>query len=367
MPPENTGETKSDIEVPTPPPITEEAFDDNALAKELASLDRDESPTTEDSKAEEVESKSDAPEEPQKDEGDEPANDNEVTEESEGEEGDNPADEGSPDDEGAEPSEETDPETLKRFEMIAKREKRAAEKLAKKEVEITEKLKELEEGNKELRAYQEARERAKYDPAAVLEALGLSEEDFEPAARALYARSKDAAENPKLKEAASRTMRERELYDRVEKAEKALENLQTQIRDEKQTAENEQKVSKFMGDVEKSVDESSAPLVHRLISNLPDKARNQLRQVAEYMVHRDEEVPDPKDVVRELEKIRRNELSELGIEYPSKKKETKPEPATEKPMAKTLSSETGTTKPRSEPLGDEDIDAQIIKELREMG
>jgi hypothetical protein len=266
-----------------------------------------------------------------------------------------------------------DPELERRLEQLQRQEKRAKDAVtaarAELEQERTAFERERTEWKPKVERFEALAGRAKYDPASVLLELGLEDADFEQAARQLYALSVEGKKNPALRQQSAQSLRERETLTRLEQLEKKNAELLEQMTSKEKAAEIERNVNEYMGTVEKAVDAGSV-LVQRMLEKTPAKARAQLRQVADALYSATGEVPEPLDVVARLEKIRRAELEELGLEIPAAgktaPKTTTPAAATEKAMAnKTLSNDLGTqTQPRSEQLSDEEIDAQILRDLQ---
>ena len=284
------------------------------------------------------------------------------------------AEEPSEDDETAdrdEPAE--DPELAKRLEKIQRQEQRSKELVAQQRRELEQEraafAKEREEWAPKVERFEQLASRAKYDPASVLTELGLGEEDLEPAARQLYALSKAGKADPKLREQAARSQREREMMSELESLKKQMAEREKRDAEREQQAAAERQANEYLQTVEKAVGTDSV-LVGRMLERTPQKARAQLRQVAAHLLQETGEVPDPVDVVAQLEKIRRAELEELGLEIPvagkkAASKTSSPAKANENAMAKTLRSDLGTqTNPRAESPRDEDIDEQILRDLK---
>lgn len=220
----------------------------------------------------------------------------------------------------------------------------------------------------EVERFEELAKRAQFDPAAVLEALDVPEEMFEQAAKQIYARSQSGRKDPKLREQATQSLREREMQAKLDELEKNYRKLAEERKQEQEQQAIRKQVEEYMGSVTQAVTEEHS-IVHSMMQKAPEKARAQLEEAARYLYQQTGETPDPEDVVSTLEKARRAELEELGIEIPKagKKPKTKPKAkASEKAVAKTLSSDLGTqTQPRDEPPSDEDIDAAILRDLKE--
>lgn len=216
-----------------------------------------------------------------------------------------------------------DAETEKRLSAVQKAAKREREMIAKEradaKAEIDRMRAEVDAGLAQVKRFETLKARAKYDPAGVLSELGLTEDDFEPAARDIYARSKAAAADPKAKDAAIRMQREREANDKLSQLERKHAELEAKLAEKEQQAKYEQAWTGFLGDVGKTAETAEAPLMKAALAKNPTKTQQQIRQVCEQLYQETDEWPDPADVVATWEKLKRAELAELGIEAPAAK------------------------------------------------
>lgn len=251
------------------------------------------------------------------------------------------------DDELAEDEKPVDAKAVKGIEAVQRAKQREAAALAKERAEIAREREELATIRAQRDEFEKLKARAKYDPASVLAALGLSDDDFEPAARDLYARSKGAAADPKTKEAALRMQREREQADRLASVEKQLAETREQLMKREAEARAQAEFERFVGDVKKSATDET-PLVRLAFEKSPAKAQAAIAKVAYDLWQEQGEEPTPADVVAHYEKIRRAELDELGVDVsaviktaPKKQNQT----ADKKQPAKTLSTDLSTTTP----------------------
>lgn len=273
--------------------------------------------------------------------------------------------------EPAEPSEETpaepaestekgggekpDPETAKRLASVQAAEKRSREKLAaersKFESERAELAKEraaVEAKLAEFEAYRKARERAKIDPVSLLEAAGV--DDLEYAAKQAYAKAKA---DPNNREAAARSLRERELADKIDLLQKRLDERDHADKQRAEADDVRVKVERYVGDLKKAATTGSdAPLAKHFLAKNPERTEQKLREIARDLSHELGDIPDIEDVLARYEKIRRAELEELGVDpatviaAPKKNEQV----AEKKPSAKTLGNDLSTPRvprPRS--------------------
>ena len=242
----------------------------------------------------------------------------------------------------AAPVETADPETAKRLATVKAQEKRQREQIAKDRADA---LAQVEVRRKEIEAewspkieaaqkFEALAKRAKYDPAAVLEQLGLTSDDFELAARHLYARSKAGQADPKNRAAAEQATREREQLDRITAHERKLADLEAKLTAKEQAQAFESQRGQYLDLTIKAVANDNAPLLAKLASKDPNKARAALWRTAEQLFDQTGEFPDSDDVITAWETQRRAELEDLGIDVTTS---TKPAaPAAPRP-GKTLS------------------------------
>lgn len=225
-----------------------------------------------------------------------------------------------------------DPDTSKRLATVKAQEKRLREQIAK---ERSDARAELDAHRKQIEAewspkieaaqkFEALAKRAKYDPASVLEQLGLTADDFEIAARHLYARSKAGAADPKNRQAAEAALRERESQDRIAAHEKKLADLEAKLTAKEQAQAFESQRGQYLDLTLKAVANDNAPLLAKLATKAPAKARAELWQTAERLFDQTGEFPDHEDVITAWESQRRAELEDLGIDVATS---AKPAPA----------------------------------------
>lgn len=321
-----TSQTASDAPAPPPSGAAGGKSTRDSLVAELDALRRSDQSPAEPAPEDKAEAEEPA-EEPPDDES-EPA---EEAEEEQGKSKGKDADKG---------DEQLDPATAKLMAASQREEKRRREAIASERAalkaahekalgELEAQRREIEEHRKSLDEFRGLRERAKYAPDAVLEALGLSAEDFEPAARALYARSPAAANDPKAKATAQAMMRERETAGSISELRKEIEAerkawreetaaLKKEISDRERTAEAQKAVDEYLGNVQKSVSPDDAPLVARWAEKSPAKVRQAFHAVAlDLLEANDGAVPEPAEVVAEVERRRRADLEDSGFDVAS--------------------------------------------------
>lgn len=286
-----------------------------------------------------------------------------------------PAEEAEADETPAEPEKEAKPDKdlARRLAAVQKEEKRAKAALAEERRAIAEERRAIEAEARETKARLERVEKAfarlKYDPVAIAREAGIPEEMFEDFAKAYYAASPKGQADPRFKDAAQRTAREREKDDEQSELRREVAELRAHV----QQQESAQRTAAWLDNVAKAASDET-PLVQTMLSKSPQKTRARLAQVAEQLLAETDEVPDPEDVVAELEKIRREELEELGIDAPAPAtngaSKTKPvPPAAKTKPAKALDKDLrapgvqGRSEPKSRDEARRDLQADIAREL----
>jgi hypothetical protein len=245
-----------------------------------------------------------------------------------------------------------DPEGDRRLAAIQKAEKaqkqqaaadRAA--LAKERLEIDAARKEAEAERAELAKFRDALKRAKYDPAGVLEALGVPAERFEDASQQIYARSEKGKTDPRYREVSERAMREREAADRLAAAEEKFAAFEKRIEAREQARAAERAAERHMSGVFKAARSTTeAPLLARAFAKNAEKAENRLAQIALELAQETGELPDAEDIITTYEKRRRQELEDEDVDVDALLK-TKPKDKTaeKKTPARTLSNDLSTS------------------------
>jgi hypothetical protein len=219
-----------------------------------------------------------------------------------------------------------------RAEAQAAADKRQAD-LDKREAEIAARAKALED-------FDRLRERARYEPDAVLQNLGLAPDDLVAAASKLMLHDPKYANDPKAKEAVARMMRERESRTAVEKTggkvaelEAKLEATLKKLEERDSHQQGEAVVSAFLDDIEDSLGDDhpitaraltaarakasdrSIPVAERREAQQSHKAiRDEFRAVATELYRRDNVEPEPHEVAAEVEARRVAELRKWGVD-----------------------------------------------------
>lgn len=254
-------------------------------------------------------------------------------------------------------------EAAKRAALLQKQEKRAREALAKERAEIEKMRAEVQAQAEEYKRLAELKARAKYDAAALAELAGIGEDDFEPIARDLYARSKAGREKPENIEAARRMQREREYIEKVQALEQRIATFEQTQKQREQQAQVEKLMSEYIGGIAKTAqsDAVEAPLLRNQLQRNPARAQQAIQNLAESMYAETGEVPDASDVIARYEQMRSAELEELGID-PRTIGKRKPAPTSTGP-SRTLAPAGSVTPPMT---GGIPTKAEILAELEKL-
>jgi len=221
---------------------------------------------------------------------------------------------------------EADPEANKRIGKIQAAEKRSRDKITKEretlaaeKAKIEQERQQIAAERAELEAYRKAKERAKVDPVAYLEAAGI--DDYDYAARQTWARAKAATE-PANKEAAANQLRQREHETELQALKRRHEELEQKLAAKEEQQAFETTRSSYLDHTVKAIDDT-APIAKALAAKNPSKLRSALWATAQRMIDEsDGDVPEPEEVIAAYEAHRKAELDELGISIPAAKAAT---------------------------------------------
>lgn len=212
-----------------------------------------------------------------------------------------------------------DPETAKRLQQVQRNERRARESMAAERREFEAERERWREETREktaaLERFNQLKDRARVDLAAVAKELGVSEEEFEFHAEQLYRLSPKGQKDPRHKEIASRNVREREAAERLAKLEKQIKEREEREVKEREVAAQQKAAAEYLDQVQKVVTDK-APIVKYLSTKDPERAREKLRITAARMIKETGEVPAHAAVIRELEKTEGAKWKRLGIDIP---------------------------------------------------
>lgn len=279
------------VEVAAPGPISRDA-----LISQLDGLDEDapaeaapaETDEDEGADAEEVEAAGDV---------------SDADAEDDSEESDEESDEEKPD----------DPKTQKGLDAVRRAEKRYREQMAADRAEFAREQAKHADRIARLDEYESLAKRAKYDPIPVLKALGLTEDDFEMAAHAIFAESKAGAADPARKASAAVRLREREKEDKLTAAEKRMEALEAKMEADKLERENAAHAERYIGEINAAA-KTKFPLVAHMMTATPEDIADGLSAAFDRLKAKTGQEPKPSEVVAEMDRKERARLKAIGID-----------------------------------------------------
>lgn len=216
-----------------------------------------------------------------------------------------------------------DSETSKRLEQVKRTDKRLREKREADFEAREQKLRKLEADIEaawkprveKAEKFERLAERAKTHAADVLLELGLTEDDLEYAARDIYAHSKKGSEDPKNKEAAARSRREREQAEEIRRLKDRLDNREKTEAERQKEADERKAIDAHLDRFASAAKKTDRyPLARSYLAKNPQAARADLEVVAGRLAQQLRAMPSDKDVIKAFEKDRRRVLREHGID-----------------------------------------------------
>ncbi len=236
-------------------------------------------------------------------------------EESDDSESDEDEDDSEDDDEGK--VEAKDPDLAKRLTAVRKAERRSKELIAKEratfERERDQFISEWKPKIEAAEKFEALKAGVRYKAVDVLRELGLPEDDFEDVARELYAFSKKGAEDPKNKEAAIRSRRERELVDEVRELKKWRDDKEASEKRREAESKVERETQAWITKVTKRIDDDQ-PLLKRLAATSESDVARFIAAAATSLIDELGMAPSPKRTIARAEKLYRKELRRLGVD-----------------------------------------------------
>ena len=303
------------------------AEDTAALMAELEAID-------EDGNLPEPEEEEDADAEESDEEEDDDSEDEEEGEESDEEEDDEEED--SEDDDSEDDSEDTKPDddTEKRLEKIRAEEKRARTAISAERAELDKARTAHEADIAEVKEFKALKARVRFEPLAVLMALGMTEDDLAPASKQLYFASPGAKSDPKNREAVEQHQRTRQHGSDLEALREQNAALTKRIDDREASETQQREADAFIGTITSAVTDTS-PIASALMEKDPAHARQRLVATAMELINETGEKPEPAEVLKRYEADGWNakDLRIAGIDPPragKKKASTKTKPSTKK-------------------------------------
>jgi hypothetical protein len=224
-----------------------------------------------------------------------------------------------------------DAETSKRLEKVRRTDQRLRERreqeFAKRDRELGDRegkiAKTIEHWTPRIEAaekFEKLKARAKHSAVELLGELGVNlEEDGEDLAREIYAHSKKGAADPKNKDAAARSRKEREQADTIRKLQERLDARDKAEEEQKMTAEQRKAVDHHLDRFSALAKKSEKfPLAKTYLAKNAEAARADLEVVAGRVAQQLGRMPEPKEVMKAFEKDRRRVLRAHGIDPKSR-------------------------------------------------
>lgn len=162
----------------------------------------------------------------------------------------------------------------------------------------------------ELERLQSLLSRSKHDTDALVELLGLADDDFEPHAQGLFARSPKYKDDPKAKAYAAQSLRARQEKAERDALAKRLDAIETDRKEAARLAEVEKSRQQFLGEVRKAVGDKT-PLVKALAAKNPEKLERMVAATGLALMEKFDRVPTAAEVVAEVEKRRKSQRAEF--------------------------------------------------------
>ncbi len=155
--------------------------------------------------------------------------------------------------------------------------------------------------------------RAKHDPISLLKAAGVSAEDYELIAQAIYADSPALANDPKQKAAATARLREREKEEKLTAAENRIADLEAkhaaQIEQVKVQAEAAQYIQQL-----NATAAAKYPLVAHMLKVDVEETNDKLVATYNRLGTKLNRAPKPAEVIAEYDRSERSRLTKLGVD-----------------------------------------------------
>jgi hypothetical protein len=205
-----------------------------------------------------------------------------------------------------------DPKAAKGLDAVRKAEKRHREKMDADRAEFAAERQKHAAAIEKVAEFEAAAKRVKYDPAAVLKLLGVTEDDFELAAHAIYAESKAGAADPKRKEVAAQRLRDREKDDKLTATEKRMADLEAKLEKQAQEVTQREEAARYVQQVNSAA--QASPLVAKMMELDPQEATEGLSNAYDRLRKASGKEPTPAAIVAEMDRKERTRLKKLGID-----------------------------------------------------
>jgi hypothetical protein len=294
---------------------------------------------------------------------------------------------------------EDDPETTRRIGKITDAEKRARAQIATERADLEKADKQLEEKwaprQKAVEEFERMRGEAKAavnNPAKLaklMSSLGLTETHFETMAQVLYSLSPAGKADPARQKHVERITRDLRQAEELEERDIAnasrIEKLEKKLEDKDRAAEFSTRQREYLDDavaaiadefpiaataLEKAASAADAtPEDRKAAATRRRKLEAQLWEAAVDLHQNGDDpsgpAPDPRDVIAHFEKLRGEQLDELGIARPTRESKPTGKPAEKKTPATTLSSDLSTARVPRPSLGGREHRAETRRLLEQ--
>jgi hypothetical protein len=207
---------------------------------------------------------------------------------------------------------DADPKAAKGLDAVRRAEQRMRAQVAADRAAFEAERTQHKQSLDELAEFRRIHSRAKYDPAAVLRAAGLSDEDLELAARAVYAESKAGQSDPARREAAAKLLREREGSDKLSALEKKQAEIEAKIEARQREEASAREFNAFISEFNTTA-EQKHPLVAKLMKADAEYATQRLVAIAQGLESKGKKVT-PAAVAAELDRTERARIKALGFD-----------------------------------------------------
>lgn len=236
------------------------------------------------------------------------------------------------DEESTESDDEVEPDepaAAKGLDQVRRAEKHARAKLDADRSALEQEREQHKAALAEVEQFKALAKQIRRDPTAVLRALGLTDDDFEPIGQAIYADSKAGQADPNRKMTAAARLAQRERDEEMQALKKRADDLEAKYEADKRAMAEQAEVQQYVAGVNQSI--KSTPLVAHLHKADPDAVLDGLSAAHARLLKAGNAAPTPRQVVLAYEKRERARLTALGIDLT---KYVAPAKAAAKPGAK---------------------------------
>lgn len=211
-----------------------------------------------------------------------------------------------------------DAELAKRLDQVRRTDRRLREQrerqFSEREREIATREEQLRSGRERIDQFEKLADRVRYEPEAVLMALGATEEDLDHAVKRLYAFTKTGKADPKVRDAVDRLTKEREKDEQLRSVQKRLDDQESEKKTAAQNAEGERVLAAYVAKVTKLASGDKTPLTKQFFAADPQSARDEFEAVTGALAQKLGKIPDHKTALVEFEKHQRRVLRRYGID-----------------------------------------------------